>query len=64
MTIIDAHAHYHPRRFVEALQRMGVNQGPMAPHPDTDEREHVERRLQMIEPGELRVLSASAGLRQ
>ena len=62
MTIIDAHAHYHPRRFVEALQRMGVNQGPMAPHPDTDQAEHIEKRLEMMEAAGvgLQVLSPAA----
>jgi predicted TIM-barrel fold metal-dependent hydrolase len=61
--IIDAHAHYHPRRFVEALQRMGVNQGPMAPHPDTDDAEHIEKRLEMMEAAGvgLQVLSPAAG---
>jgi predicted TIM-barrel fold metal-dependent hydrolase len=61
--IIDAHAHYHPKRFVEALQRMGVNQGPMAPHPDTDDAAHIEKRLEMMEAAGvgLQVLSPAAG---
>ena len=61
--IIDAHAHYHPRRFVEALQRMGVNRSPMAPHPDTDDAEHIEKRLEMMEAAGvgLQVLSPAAG---
>jgi predicted TIM-barrel fold metal-dependent hydrolase len=61
--ITDAHAHYHPRRFVEALQRMGVTQGSMAPHPDTDDAEHIEKRLEMMAAAGvgLQVLSPAAG---
>ena len=61
--IIDAHAHYHPRRYNEALVRMGITQGSMTPHPDTDDKEHVEKRLEMMaEAGVgLQVLSPAAG---
>src|SRR4051794_3810118 len=60
--IIDAHAHYHPRRYHEALAAMGNNNGPMAPHPDTDDPEHIEKRLEfMADAGVgLQVLSPAA----
>ena len=61
--IIDAHAHYHPRRYNEALNRMGINGRPMEPHPDTDDAEHIEKRLEMMEAAGvgLQVLSPAAG---
>jgi predicted TIM-barrel fold metal-dependent hydrolase len=61
--IIDAHAHYHPKRYNEALQRMGITQGSMTPHPDTDTPEHVEKRLEMMADAGvgLQVLSPAAG---
>jgi predicted TIM-barrel fold metal-dependent hydrolase len=61
--IVDAHAHYHPARYSEALSRMGINGRPFAPHPDTDSQEHVEKRLEMMEDAgvSLQVLSPAAG---
>ena len=61
--IVDAHAHYHPRRYNQALERMGISGRPMEPHPDTDDKEHVERRLEMMEDAgvSLQVLSPAAG---
>ena len=43
--IIDAHAHYHPRRFVEALQRMGVNDDSMVIILNLIDQVHGLRRL-------------------
>jgi predicted TIM-barrel fold metal-dependent hydrolase len=64
MSIIDVHAHYHPRAFLAALSKaMGREIGPFAPHPDRDDAEHIETRLrQMDEAGVgLQVLSPAAG---
>lgn len=62
--IIDAHAHYHPLRYTEAVERaIGRAAGPMAPHPDTDSKEHIEKRLEFMEDAgvSLQVLSPAAG---
>jgi predicted TIM-barrel fold metal-dependent hydrolase len=59
--IIDIHAHYHPARFAEALQRLGYPAtfgGPVTDSPD-----HVQQRLEMMEAAGvgLQVLSPAAG---
>src|SRR4051794_33059985 len=61
--IIDVHGHYHPRRFNAALDAMGINGRPMEPHPDTDDADHIEKRLQLMEDAGvgMQVLSPAAG---
>jgi predicted TIM-barrel fold metal-dependent hydrolase len=62
--IIDAHAHYHPRAYNERIGRIpGVSGAPMAPHPDTDDEEHIQARLRLMEEAGvgLQVLSPAAG---
>jgi predicted TIM-barrel fold metal-dependent hydrolase len=64
MSIVDVHAHYHPRAFLAALSKaMGRDIGPFVPHPDTDDPEHIETRLrQMDEAGVgLQVIAPAAG---
>jgi predicted TIM-barrel fold metal-dependent hydrolase len=64
MSIVDVHAHYHPRAFLAALSKaMGREIGPFVPHPDTDDLEHIETRLrQMDEAGVgLQVIAPAAG---
>ena len=65
--IVDIHAHYHPRSYHEALNRMpgrtptgGFGGGR---HPDTDDEAHIQTRLQMMnEAGVgMQVLSPAAG---
>jgi len=59
--IIDIHAHYHPARFSEALQRLGLR-GTFG-GPVTDSDDHVQQRLEMMEAAGvgLQVLSPAAG---
>ena len=59
--IIDIHAHYHPARFNEALQRLGYP-GTFG-GPVTDSAEHIEQRLEMMDAAGvgLQVLSPAAG---
>ena len=64
--IVDVHAHYHPRPYNQALERAGVVRaggGSMAGHPDTDDEEHIQKRLEMMEEAGvgLQVLSPAAG---
>jgi len=64
--LVDVHAHYHPRPYNEALERAGVVRaggGRMAGHPDTDDEDHIQKRLQMMEQAgvKLQVLSPAAG---
>src|ERR671924_2039789 len=64
--IVDVHAHYHPRSYIEALERADVVQtgrGGMAGHPDTDDEEHIQKRLEMMEQAGvgMQVLSPAAG---
>ena len=64
--IVDAHAHYHPRAYNEALDRIaGRPLGGFAGgvHPDTDDEAHIERRLQMMQEAGvgMQVLSPAAG---
>ena len=64
--IIDVHAHYHPRAYNAALDRLaGRSLGGFGGgrHPESDEAGHVERRLEMMaEAGVgLQVLSPAAG---
>jgi predicted TIM-barrel fold metal-dependent hydrolase len=64
--IIDVHAHYHPRAYNEAIERAGVVRpggASMAGLPDTDDADHLQRRLEMMaEAGVgLQVLSPAAG---
>ena len=61
---IDIHAHYHPRAYMDAVSTaLGHEVKPWAPHPDTDDEEHIERRLRdMADAGvTLQVLSPGAG---
>jgi len=62
--IIDPHAHYHPRAYMDALANLpGVRRGgPFAPHPDTDTDEHIQQRLEhMDEAGVgIQILSPAA----
>jgi predicted TIM-barrel fold metal-dependent hydrolase len=62
--ITDIHAHYHPQRFVDALEKArGRGLGAMAPHPDTETPEHIQRRLEMMDEAGvgMQVLSPAAG---
>lgn len=64
MSVVDVHAHYHPRAFLAALSlALGREVGPFAPHPDTDDPEHIATRLrEMDEAGVgVQVLSPAAG---
>jgi len=62
--IIDPHAHYHPRAYMDAIAELpGVRRGgAFAPHPDTDTDEHIAERLEhMAQAGVgLQVLSPAA----
>ncbi|MDO8794285.1 MAG: amidohydrolase family protein [Vicinamibacterales bacterium] len=48
--IVDAHAHYHPRAYNEAVAALegGGRAGAFAGHPDTDDEAHIQRRLEMM----------------
>ena len=63
--IVDIHAHYHPRAYIEALAHATGRAlgGIFAGQPDTDDDEHISRRLQMMaEAGVgVQVLSPAAG---
>jgi predicted TIM-barrel fold metal-dependent hydrolase len=64
--ITDIHAHYHPRAFNAALDRIaGRSLGGFAGgiHPDTDEEADIAQRLQMMAAAGvgLQVLSPAAG---
>jgi predicted TIM-barrel fold metal-dependent hydrolase len=64
--IVDVHAHFHPRAYNAALDRVaGRPRGGFAGgiHPDTDEGAHIEQRLQMMDTAgvSLQVLSPAAG---
>jgi predicted TIM-barrel fold metal-dependent hydrolase len=64
--IVDIHAHYHPRAYNAALERIaGQPIGGFAggAHPDTDDDAHTEQRLQMMEAAGvgMQVLSPAAG---
>jgi predicted TIM-barrel fold metal-dependent hydrolase len=65
--IVDAHAHYHPRAYEEALARMprrGRASGFAGGHqPVTDDEAHVRTRLDMMDEAgvRLQVLSPAAG---
>jgi predicted TIM-barrel fold metal-dependent hydrolase len=64
MSIIDVHAHYHPRAFLAALSKaMGREIGPFVPHPDTDDPEHIALRLQQMDEAGvgLQVIAPAAG---
>ena len=62
--MIDTHAHYHPRAYMDAIAALPAVRrgGAMAPHPDTDTEDHIARRLEhMSEAGvDLQVLSPAA----
>ena len=62
--IVDAHAHYHPRAYIDALAELpGVRRGgAFAPHPDTDDPEHIQARRNLMEQAGvgLQVLSPAA----
>jgi 6-methylsalicylate decarboxylase len=59
--IIDMHAHYHPARFAEALQRQGWPATFGGPVSDT--ADHFQQRLEMMDAAGvgLQVLSPAAG---
>ena len=64
--IVDVHAHYHPRPYNEAIERSGVVRpggGSMPGHPDTDDEEHIQKRMEMMEQAGvgIQVLSPAAG---
>src|SRR6266545_3585719 len=64
--IVDVHAHYHPRAYNQALDRLtGRSLGGFGGgrHPDTDEEAHIQTRLQMMDDAGvgLQVLSPAAG---
>ena len=63
--IVDAHAHYHPARFNQALSRIPEVRVPggFPGQPDTDDESHIQRRLEMMaEAGVgMQVLSPAAG---
>jgi hypothetical protein len=44
--IIDIHAHYHPRAYLEALTRTAARRGPgtLGNHSETDDAAHVQAR--------------------
>lgn len=53
--LVDVHAHYAPRVFVDALERMGTGrQVAMARHPNMDEPGHLEARLEMMDQAGVR----------
>lgn len=60
--IIDIHAHYHPRAYDEALADFGggVPGGP-PDHPDTDDDEHIRRRLDMMDAAGVAIQVLSPG---
>ncbi|MHB8575079.1 MAG: amidohydrolase family protein [Dehalococcoidia bacterium] len=64
--IVDAHAHYHPRAYNAALAAMiggGAGRFGSGVHPDTDDEEHIQTRLQMMATAGvgMQVLSPAAG---
>ena len=63
--ILDVHAHYHPRSYMEALDRIGVRRGggTLGRHPETDDEAHIQGRLELMEQAgvSLQVLSPAAG---
>jgi predicted TIM-barrel fold metal-dependent hydrolase len=62
--IVDIHAHYHPRRYMDGVAQLtGRPVGIMAPHPDTDDEDHIAARLQQMDEAgvALQVLSPAAG---
>jgi predicted TIM-barrel fold metal-dependent hydrolase len=65
--IVDVHAHYHPRAYDDALSRLpdrtrgtGFAGGK---HPVTDDQEHIQTRLEMMDQAGVgvQVLSPAAG---
>ena len=60
--IVDAHAHYHPRAYIDALAELpGVRRGgAFAPHPDTDDPEHIQARRNLMEQAGGRAAGAVA----
>ncbi|MEX2446655.1 MAG: amidohydrolase family protein [Dehalococcoidia bacterium] len=63
--IVDAHAHYHPRPLSAALAGIegGGRGGGFPGAPDTDDADHIERRVEMMDEAgvDLQVLSPAAG---
>jgi predicted TIM-barrel fold metal-dependent hydrolase len=65
--IVDVHAHLHPRTYNEALDRIAGRVGDPGfgggVHPDTDDKDHIQRRLQMMDEAGvgMQVLSPAAG---
>ncbi len=64
--ITDVHAHYHPKRFSEALQKIGAGRGAanFSRHPDGNDAGHVDARLEMMAKAGvgMQVLSPAAGM--
>ena len=45
MSVVDVHAHYHPRAYNEALSKLyGRPVRGFEPHPDTDDNAHIEQK--------------------
>lgn len=61
--IIDVHAHYHPRSYMDVLARIGGRTGGIGRHPDSDDDAHVQRRIEMMDEAGvgMQVLSPAAG---
>ena len=64
--ILDVHAHYHPRAYMDALSSF-VDEGRrnnFIRFPASDDEEHIQGRLEMMEKANvgLQVLSPAAGL--
>ncbi|HLF77444.1 MAG TPA: amidohydrolase family protein [Dehalococcoidia bacterium] len=60
--IVDAHAHYHPAAFNEAIAQINGNRG-FPGQPDTDDEGHIQTRLEMMAQAGvgMQVLSPAAG---
>jgi predicted TIM-barrel fold metal-dependent hydrolase len=65
--IVDVHAHYHPRSYRDALDAMpgwgGARAFGGSRHPDSDDEDQVQKRLQMMDDAGvgLQILSPAAG---
>src|SRR5262245_55401422 len=64
--IVDVHAHYHPRAYTAALDRIAgraLGEFGGGVRPDTDDEAHIEQRLVMMDEAGvgLQVLSPAAG---
>jgi len=63
--IVDVHAHYHPRSYMEALAAIGTGRGGgnYGKHPETDDEAQIQGRLELMAQAGvgLQVLSPAAG---